>query len=145
MLPSNVGHQHNSQNNFKTTGFIHSVIMLIYNSPTGKAGMLHIETQFQALTGSVETLSVLKLIASYIYCFWQGMHTSFISVGKTLVIIVCLIFYFEYFSSPKSHKGWKRMRPKFKLDYCLPWVALPIWWNPSLLHIHALALFKIWV
>lgn len=36
MLPSNVGHQHNSQNNFKTAGCTHSITMLINNYPTGK-------------------------------------------------------------------------------------------------------------
>lgn len=116
MLPSNVGHQHNSQNNFETAGFMHSTTMLIYNSPTGKGGHAALKL-FQVLTGSVETLSIQKLSASYIYCFWQGMHTSVISVGKTLAIIGCLIFHFilSIFSSPKSHKGWKWMRHKFKL------------------------------
>lgn len=36
MLPSNVGHQHNSQNNFKTAGCMHSITMLINNYPAGK-------------------------------------------------------------------------------------------------------------
>lgn len=130
MLPSNVGHQHNSQNNFKTTGCMHSITMLINNYPTGK----EVHTVLKpSLRGRLEVFRPWML--------WSWVLHKCIAFGKACVLAVPL-----WVKPCQSQPALKKNKSPFlskeqqgmeadegqmqtRLIVCLSAVALPIWWN----------------
>lgn len=79
MLPSNVGHQHNSESNFKTAGCMHSITMLINNYPNGKEGHTVLKP---CLRGRLKVFRPWML--------WSWVLCIFIAFGKACVSAVSL-------------------------------------------------------